>query len=55
MPTEKLSMCKIKEVLRLHHEEAVGTSAEQMRRLQRNTHLVFDYLRMTQNSAATAI
>jgi predicted transposase YbfD/YdcC len=29
--------------------------AEQMRRLQRNTRLVFDYLRMTQNSAAAAI
>lgn len=29
--------------------------AEQMRRLQRNTRLVFDYLRMTKNSAAAAI
>lgn len=28
--------------------------AEQMRRLQRNVRLVFDYLRMTQNSAAAA-
>lgn len=28
--------------------------AEQMRRLQRNTRLVFDYLRMTKNSAAAA-